>query len=147
MGRVILGAVVGAILGGILGWWPNYAAATFTFPLQVQGQTVTQTISLAKVISCISILVGFAAGGIAGAIAGATSARPNSLPVPGWVWVTVLVICLLLTALVLVVAVLYNARSSPVNPSEPIPREDAVPAQKEEPQRNNPQRPPEKGAP
>jgi hypothetical protein len=119
MGRVIVGTIVGAVLGGILGWLPNYGGATFNLALETQGKTVTQTVSLAHVLSCISILVGIASGGIIGAIAGATSANPNSKPAPFWVWI-VLGICIV--SVLLFLAYLVMARSGRVHrPTQSIP--------------------------
>ena len=99
MGRVIVGVVLGAILGGIIGWLPNYGGATFNLVVEAQGKMVTHTVSLANVISYISILVGTASGGIIGAIAGATSANPNIKPVPRWFWIVLGVLVVLMVLL------------------------------------------------
>ena len=99
MGRVIVGVVLGAILGGIIGWLPNYGGATFNLAVEAQGKMVTHTVSLANVISHISILVGTASGGIIGAIAGATSANPNIKPVPRRFWIVLGVLVVLMVLL------------------------------------------------
>jgi hypothetical protein len=124
MGRVIVGTIVGAVLGGVLGWIPNYGGATFNLALETQGKTLTQTVSLAHVISCISILVGIASGGIIGAIAGATSANPNSKPAPFWVWI-VLAICIVSILLFLAYLVMAPSGKTP-GPTQSIPPDGPV---------------------
>ena len=144
MGQVIVGTVLGAILGGLIGSIPGYGDANFQLAFPVQGGNFQNTVSLAKVLHCLSIIIGVSAGGIIGAFAGATAANPHTRPIPLWFWIG---LASLVFLVLIAGALLFLVKSSPgprrQGPDDQRPAPNVRPQDKAHQQEN----PPEKGQP